>query len=155
MIAGEHRETARVVLINPLGEIFMLLTHFDPEVGLPPRWLTPGGGMEPGETPQQTAVRELAEETGIKLGQDALGEPIFEASGRWDWTDGQHHTFRDVIFQVEVEGFRLDDSGWTPEEHRDVLQYRWWNLDELAASGELVSPPGLIDFLIENRRSRA
>jgi 8-oxo-dGTP pyrophosphatase MutT (NUDIX family) len=56
---GQHRPTARVVLHNPLGEVFMLLTHFDPEVGLPPRWLTPGGGIDDGESALDAAVREL------------------------------------------------------------------------------------------------
>jgi len=37
MQPGQHRETARILLTNPVGEVFLLLTHFDPEVGLPPR----------------------------------------------------------------------------------------------------------------------
>lgn len=149
MIPGEHRPTARVVLFNPRGEIFLLLTHFDPEVGLPPRWLTPGGGIEVGETAAQAASRELFEETGLKVAVEDLGEPIWRTEGRWDWTDGNHHTFSDEFFQVKVEGFELDDSGWTPEEHRDVLEHRWWNLDELRGSQEFVGPPGLVEFLIE------
>ena len=151
MKPGEHRETARVLLSNPAGEVFLLLTHFDPEVGLPPRWLTPGGGIERGETPRDAAIRELFEETGLIVEAEALGEPIWETSGRWDWPDGNHHTFRDIIFQLKVEGFQLDDSGWTVEEHRDVLQYRWWNVADLATSAELVSPPGLIEFLAEGQ----
>ncbi|NBW74144.1 MAG: DNA mismatch repair protein MutT, partial [Microbacteriaceae bacterium] len=38
----KHRETARVLLYTPENKILLLKTHFDPEVGLPPRWLTPG-----------------------------------------------------------------------------------------------------------------
>ncbi|MFM2385072.1 MAG: hypothetical protein RL166_946, partial [Actinomycetota bacterium] len=47
---GEHRRTARVLLRKRSGEVFLLLTHFDPEVGLPARWITPGGGIDQGET---------------------------------------------------------------------------------------------------------
>ena len=147
---GQHRATARVLLHNPQGEVFMLLTHFDPEVGLPPRWLTPGGGIDAGESVRDAAVRELREETGIVLSPDQLGEPIFHAIGRWDWTDGNHHTYEDTIFQLQVEGFEIDTSGWTADEHRDVVRYRWWNPTELLESGEAVAPHGLAEFLVRH-----
>ena len=87
MKPGQHRETARILLTNPAGEFFLLLTHFDPEVGLPPRWITPGGGIDAGETSLEAAVRELWEETGIAVSQEALGEKLGEIAGRWDWGD--------------------------------------------------------------------
>ena len=125
----------------------MLLTHFDPEVGLPPRWLTPGGGIDAGETALQAAVRELYEETGIRVSPEDLGEPIWSTSGRWDWADGNHHTYEDIFFEHWVEGFALDDSNWTTDEFRDVLEFRWWNINDLANSGESIAPHGLIEFL--------
>ena len=146
---GQHRATARVLLHNDAGEVFMLLTHFDPEVGLSPRWLTPGGGIDAGEDAWDAAVRELREETGIVLSPDQLGEPIFHRIGRWDWSDGNHHTYEDTIFQLKVEGFEIDTSGWTQDEHRDVVMYRWWKPADLLESGEAVAPHGLAEFLVE------
>jgi 8-oxo-dGTP pyrophosphatase MutT (NUDIX family) len=35
-----------------------------------------GGALDPGETPQEAAVRELREETGIAASPDALTEPF-------------------------------------------------------------------------------
>ncbi len=151
MQPGQHRETARVLLTNRAGQFFLLLTHFDPEVGLPPRWITPGGGIDAGETPNQAAVRELWEETGISVSQEALGEKIGEISGRWDWGDGQnHHTYVDHFYKLQVDGFELDDSGWTEDERRDVLEYRWWNLAELKATREQVGPHGLADLISDH-----
>jgi 8-oxo-dGTP pyrophosphatase MutT (NUDIX family) len=144
---GQHRPTARVVLHNPLGEVFMLLTHFDPEVGLPPRWLTPGGGIDAGESALDAAVRELREETGLSVAPADLGEQLWQTTGRWDWADGNFHTYTDTFFQLRVEGLTLDVSGWTQDEIRDVVEYRWWNPTELLQSGESVAPHGLVEFL--------
>lgn len=144
---GAHRPTARVILHNEQRQVFLLLTHFDPEVGLPPRWLTPGGGIDAGETAVDAAVRELFEETGLKTTPEVLGEPIWQTSGRWDWADGNHHTYTDTFFQLKVEGLKLDDSGWTDDERRDVLDFRWWNIEDLSSTADLVGPHGLADFL--------
>jgi 8-oxo-dGTP pyrophosphatase MutT (NUDIX family) len=148
MQPGQHRETARVILCKPDGSVFLLKTHFDPEVGLPPRWITPGGGIDAGETVLEAALRELAEETGIQVAPEALGDLIWKSEGRWDWADGQnHHTFVDHFYLLQITDFELDVSGWTQDEHRDVIEHRWWSLAELNDSGESVSPPGLVEFL--------
>ena len=144
----KHRATARVLLINEQNQVFMLKTHFDPEVGLPPRWLVPGGGIDTGEDTRTAALRELYEETGLVVSPEDLGEPVLEASGRWDWADGlNYHTYTDTIYELKVQDFKLDTSGFTEDELRDVLEYRWWNLSELFASEELVAPHELIGWL--------
>jgi len=144
----KHRETARVMLVDEQNRIFLLKTHFDPEVGLPPRWLTPGGGMDEGETTLQTAVRELLEETGLNIDPEVLGDPVLVASGRWDWADGlSYHTYKDTIYEYRVSNFQPDTSGFTQDEHRDILEFRWWTIEELLASEEALAPHELRDWL--------
>jgi ADP-ribose pyrophosphatase len=50
------------------GREVVLLKQYRPAVG---EWLleAPAGGIEPGETPEETAARELVEETGYKPGR--------------------------------------------------------------------------------------
>lgn len=148
MQPGQHRETARVILVDQDERILLLHTHFDPEVGLPPRWITPGGGIDPGESIPVAASRELQEETGMDVPAEKLGDLVWQTEGRWDWGDGiNHHTFVDYFFELRTEHFDIDRSGWTEDEIRDVLEIKWWNIDDLIASGEIVGPPGLAEFL--------
>ena len=144
----KHRETARVLLYSPKNEVLMLKTHFDPEVGLPPRWLIPGGGIDSNETALAAAIRELREETGLEVSGTELGEPVLIASGAWIWADDiSFHTYTDTIFEFQIERFELDTSGFTDDELRDVLEYKWWQLEELIESEELIGPHELKDYL--------
>lgn len=163
MHPGQHRETARILLHDRGTDVFLLLTHFDPEVGLPPRWITPGGGIDAGETVLEAAVRELREETGLDVRPEALGELVWQTSGRWNWGDGlNHHTYTDYFYQLDItsidasgaypkglskQTFALDNSSWTDDERRDVLEHRWWKIDDLFKTEQMVGPPELTNWL--------
>lgn len=145
---AKHRETARVFLLNSAGEMFLLNTHWDPGTELPPRWLTPGGGIDPGESVLRAAVRELFEETGLMVQPEALGEIELSLPFKMVWGNGQYETGVAHFYRLVLDGdFQLDDSNWTKDEHRDVIEWRWWKPADLIASGERVGPPGLLEYL--------
>jgi|TARA_R110000824_G_scaffold36350_2_gene113088 mutator protein MutT len=58
--------TSRVIIINHEGKILLLQNKEDNKL-YSNQWVLPGGGSEPGEDPKMCAVRETAEETGLKL----------------------------------------------------------------------------------------
>ena len=149
-----HRETARIVLHDRDEHFLLLLTHFDAAVGLPPRWITPGGGIDDGESVLEAAVRELREETGRIVEPPELGDVIAEVPGWWDWADGDRfHSYVDHFYALAVDRFEPDTTGWTDSEHHDVLDMRWWTMDEIAAEQPFLGPPGLTSVLAAVSRS--
>lgn len=82
-------------------------------------WELPGGGSEPGEAPDQTARRELLEETGLRAELERLTGVYFE-SGH-DLGPMLHFVFRCRWND------RLDPVASSPE----VDDVRYWPLDNL------------------------
>ncbi|MCA2218419.1 NUDIX domain-containing protein [Jidongwangia harbinensis] len=61
-------DVALVLLVDSSGAV--LLQHRDDRTSVSPnQWSLPGGHVEPGETPEQAAHRELLEETGLTVGE--------------------------------------------------------------------------------------
>lgn len=64
-----------------------------------PIWALPGGKIEEGETPQQAAVREVLEETGLKVNPTAyVGKYLIK---HWMYGHATH------LFMCKVTGGRL------------------------------------------------
>lgn len=103
-----------------------------------PTWALPGGGVELHETPEEGAVRELAEETGYAvelvrlLGVDTLVVP---AERRLSGTDRVLRMVA-VIYEARVVGGELaHEVGGSTDEAR------WFPLDEIPSLDRV----GLVD----------
>lgn len=55
--------SACVILVDPDERLLLVRRSVEPGRG---KWCLPGGFMELGETPRETALRELGEETGLR-----------------------------------------------------------------------------------------
>lgn len=60
--------SAGVILVDPRGRVLLQLRDDNPKIMFPGCWGITGGVGLPGETPEQTARREVREETGLALG---------------------------------------------------------------------------------------
>lgn len=92
-------------------------------------WTLPGGGMEPGEHPEETVVREVLEETGFEVRVEAilgLGSIIVAAADRFSGSGFDLQALR-VYYRCSVVGGELAvERGGTTD---DV---RWFTLAEIA-----------------------
>jgi 8-oxo-dGTP pyrophosphatase MutT (NUDIX family) len=64
-----RKMSAGVILVDRRGRVLMQLRDDDPNIMFPAHWGITGGASHADETPEQTARREVAEETGLTLGR--------------------------------------------------------------------------------------
>lgn len=122
---------ASAFIINPYTKKILLVKHKKNK-----RWTQPGGHMEYNETPEETALREVYEETGLRV--RLLGErfpreedfirPLGIQKNRRTTNDGETHLHIDIIYAAipnddskeQLNRLESDDIGWFS---RDELEY--------------------------------
>ena len=148
---GSTRYASRILLFEPTGRVLLFLEAF-PDLPGRAKWITPGGGAEPGETPHETAVRELHEETGLIVAD--LG-PIVHSYGFPVSRAGARHSFSHWDFFVHAVDAPFEPSHelWTAEERQTIKDVGWWSADELRQLHQGYAPFDLVD-LVERFRPR-
>jgi 8-oxo-dGTP pyrophosphatase MutT (NUDIX family) len=135
------RRAARVLLVDAAGRV-LLFAGTDPARPDHRYWFTPGGGLEPGETPATGAARELAEETGLRLPPEELGEPVWRETIEFPF-DGVRYRQEQEFFLVRVPSWEVDTAGFDEIERASVHGHRWWPVDALTATTERYYPVDL------------
>jgi 8-oxo-dGTP pyrophosphatase MutT (NUDIX family) len=133
------REAARLIVLDAAGAI-LLVRYLDHRAGRECYWATPGGRVEADESPEAAAARELWEETGLRA---EVGPMLWGRRFQWESPEGwleQAETFF-LVRLAETSPVVRNSSPEAIEEHR------WWSLDDLRATTEIIYPEGLMDEL--------
>ncbi len=120
-----YRRAVGIMLLSRAGKVFVARRIDMPTM---PAWQMPQGGIDPGETPLQAALRELKEEIGTDKAE-LLGEsstwlqydlPTDLARGVWD---GRYRGQRQKWFAMRFTGNDADIDLAT--EHPEFDAWRW------------------------------
>jgi ADP-ribose pyrophosphatase YjhB (NUDIX family) len=143
----EIRCASRLLFIDEGGRVLL----FKQSINGVAFWGTPGGGIEPGETWEETARREAAEELGAK--QVELVRL---------WSNHSDRNFRGkTVCQTETFFLVTRHSGVLGAEVKEVhekegiLEVRWWSPSSTERSQEPLYPADLADKLRQHLPSGA
>lgn len=140
------RVAARVLLLDAAERVLLFRGQDPREPERGSWWLTPGGGLDPGETPAQGAARELFEETGLRLDAAFLAGPVHERVAEFVF-DGQAYRQSEQFFLARVHAHEVHTGGFTALEVASMLEHRWWSPAELRGSDVVVYPEALVEVL--------
>jgi 8-oxo-dGTP pyrophosphatase MutT (NUDIX family) len=139
------RATVRVILIDPKAGRTLLFEDSDPGVADSRWWVTPGGGIDAGESERAAAVREVSEETGCELTEDRLIGPIATRHVIHGYSD-QVVEQDEAFFVAFLDQFVVDTTQHTADERLTILSHRWWSHDDLRHTDDWIWPHELVEL---------
>lgn len=135
-----------------LREDRILLSRISPRIANDELWTLPGGGIDHGEDPRDAVVREVFEETGLRV---AIGETarVYSAHLPGVWRSGK---------RVNAHALRIVYDGWVPpdapepavqEVDGSTVEARWVPLTDVRA-GRVPVVPMVAEALADHRPFR-
>ena len=114
------------ILVRCKGKF--LLCKRSPDNSLPNIWSVPGGGVESGEKPKETAIREFYEETNIDLSDEVNNVNLIEVVNTYK-KDGKIKGLMYIyLYNTDVELYPDLDNAKDGDEHSEC---RYFNLMDL------------------------
>jgi 8-oxo-dGTP pyrophosphatase MutT (NUDIX family) len=146
-----ERDAVRLVVQEAGGSVLFFWTR---ELTLPELgrwWELPGGGIDPGESYADAAVRELFEETGIGIHPDQVGPPSWRRTATYRYR-GRRRLQHEVVALVRLAQATpdVDPSGQLHHELEDYTAWRWIQpseIQEMSESGIRFYPGRLAEHL--------
>ncbi len=114
-------------------------------------WVTPGGGLEPGESDEDALRREIAEETGAT--KFFPGQLVWSRQCEFTW-DSRDYSQHEYFYRVQTDRFEpVMDGNPAQGEASAFREFRWWSVEAIGRSEETFSPRDLHSLLVSLSRN--
>ena len=132
------RDAVRGLVLNSKERVLLMQMQLP---GRPKIWLAPGGGVEGGESKHEAIRRELKEELGpIAI---EIGAPIWFGEADVPLFSDELIRLRETYFLCRTEAEAFSRAGWTELERQTVLDLRWWSIEDIRDSDEIIYPTSI------------
>lgn len=139
------RKSARAIVLNKQHQIFLFRYTFDFFAEKQSIWITPGGGLEEGESFEDALAREMYEELGIKLTKPAPF--VFYRTPVYELKTGETVRSEERFYLVYCEDTSFSYNGWSESETKRMTAGKWWSVEEIKRSGEKFFAEDIIGIL--------
>jgi 8-oxo-dGTP pyrophosphatase MutT (NUDIX family) len=138
------RPAVRIVCLDADGRV-LLMCWRDPHDGAL-IWEPPGGGIEAGESPFETARRELAEETGLDPDSIVDSPLLVDRDTTWK---GKRYIGSEEFYLARYLSSQpaLGRAGLMVDEQQNLTDHRWLHLSELSTLDGRLEPPHLAEVI--------
>ncbi len=104
-------------------------------------WAFPGGCMELGEKVEDTAIREVLEETGLKIDNLKLFDVFSGEELHYIYPNG------DEVYNVEVVFITYDYSGDIVVDKDECLDVKFFEIEDIPKNISPPSRPAVMEFI--------
>ncbi len=141
------RKSSRAIVLNKQNHMFLFRYSFDFFAEKESIWITPGGGLDEGESFEEALKRELFEELGIELSESDSTPQIYYRTPLYELSNGEKVQSEERFYLVRLDETEFSYANWTESENKRMTAGKWWSLEEIKQSKETFFSKDILEIL--------
>jgi 8-oxo-dGTP pyrophosphatase MutT (NUDIX family) len=142
-----QRTAVRGIVLTPDGRLLLQQGQDPLDPDQPPYWFLPGGGIDRDETPAEALRRELLEECGLR--EMEVGHVLWEQHAVFRFAGIDFDQHEHVVLVRVPDAVDIRPTALEALEALAFRDARWWPLDEVSTTGDVIYPLDLAARLRE------
>ena len=143
----QTRKSSRAIVLNKQNQIFLFRYTFDFFAEQESIWITPGGGLDDGESFEEALKRELFEELGIELSGNDSTPQIYYRFPLYELKNGETVRSEERFYLVRLDETEFFYTNWTESESQRMTAGKWWSVEEIRQSEEKFFSEDVVEII--------